>query len=301
VGPQLVVAGHAVWLPGVAALGIVVGWVAGMFGVGGGFLLTPLLTVVFGVPLEVAVGTGLCQMIGTATAALLRHRRLGQGEIRFDLLALPGSVLGVEGGARALDWLDTQGQLQLGTGSIPVAKPRRPAVVCWPAARRGRDLRARRRGTLEATAHPRRGPLARVRIPPRVDLPAARLHDVSASLLAYVGLGLGFLSGFLGLGGGIALMPLLVYGLGFPLRQAAGTGIVTLLATSTVGTLIHARRGHVSLELATVLLVGSTLSAQLGARTSRSASTRTLRRLFAGLILLTVLAIAWDLARRLAS
>ena len=132
-----------------------------------------------------------------------------------------------------------------------------------------------------------------MRIPPRVDLPAARLHDVSASLLAYVGLGLGFLSGFLGLGGGIALMPLLVYGLGFPLRQAAGTGIVTLLATSTVGTLIHARRGHVSLELATVLLVGSTLSAQLGARASRSASTRTLRRLFAGLILLTVLAIAW--------
>jgi uncharacterized protein len=301
VGPQLVVAGHAVWLPGVAALGIVVGWVAGMFGVGGGFLLTPLLTVVFGVPLEVAVGTGLCQMIGTATAALLRHRRLGQGEIRFDLLALPGSVLGVEGGARALDWLDTQGQLQLGTGSIPVA--RLVALLSYAGLLLGAAAIFGRggRGTLEATAHPRRGPLARVRIPPRVDLPAARLHDVSASLLAYVGLGLGFLSGFLGLGGGIALMPLLVYGLGFPLRQAAGTGIVTLLATSTVGTLIHARRGHVSLELATVLLVGSTLSAQLGARTSRSASTRTLRRLFAGLILLTVLAIAWDLARRLAS
>src|SRR4030095_15593639 len=86
------------------------------------------------------------------------------------------------------------------------------------------------RGTLEATAHPRRGPLARVRIPPRVDLPAARLHDVSASLLAYVGLGLGFLSGFLGLGGGIALMPLLVYGLGFPPPQECGDRVAQLSA-----------------------------------------------------------------------
>lgn len=298
-GPVLVIDGHAVWLPGVAALGVLVGWVAGMFGVGGGFLLTPLLTVVFAVPLEVAVGTGLCQMIGTATAALLRHRRLGQGEIRFDLLAFAGSILGVGAGARTLGWLETLGNVDLGSGTIPVA--RLVAMLAYAALLLAAAVAFGRggRGTLETIAHARRGPLARVRLPPLVDLPAARLHDVSASLLAYVGLGLGFLSGFLGIGGGIALLPLLVYGFGFPLRQAVGTGIVTLLVTACVGTLVHARQGHVHLGLAMVLLVGSTLSAQLGARASRSVSTRTLRRVFAGLILATVLAIVWDLARRI--
>lgn len=295
--PALVVDGHAVWLPGVALLGVVVGWVAGMFGVGGGFLLTPLLAVVFAVPLEVAVGTGLCQMIGTSVAALLRHRELGQGELRFDLLAVAGSLLGVDAGARALDLLSALGTL----GGIPVVRLAADlgyVVVLLVAAV---TFGSGGRGMLESVAHARRGPLARVRVPPLVDLPAVPLRSVSATLIAYVGLGLGFLSGFLGIGGGIALLPVLVYGFGFPVRQAVGTGIVVLLATATTGTVLHALRGHVHLGLAMVLLVGATISAQFGARASRSLAPRTLRRLFAALILVTIATIAWDLVRRLSS
>ncbi|HEV7734897.1 MAG TPA: sulfite exporter TauE/SafE family protein [Candidatus Binatia bacterium] len=297
----LVVDGHAVWLPGVAVLGVVVGYVAGMFGVGGGFLLTPLLAVVFGVPLEIAVGTGLCQMIGTSVAALIRHRQMGQGEIRFDLIAVVGSVLGVEAGARTLDALSALGAVHVGVGSVSVvrlvADGGYVVVLLTAAIMFGRGGR----GALESTAHVRRGPLARVRVPPFVDLPAVPLRRVSATLIAYVGLGLGFLSGFLGIGGGIALLPVLVYGFGFPMRQAAGTGIVMLCATATVGTVVHALRGHVDLELAMVLLIGATISAQLGARASRSLGVRTLRRLFAGLILVTIATIVWDLVRRLST
>lgn len=295
------VAGQAVWLPGVAALGLGVGWVAGMFGVGGGFLLTPLLTVVFGVPLEIAVGTGLCQMIGTATAALLRHQSLGQGEVRFDLLVLVPSLLGVEIGAMALARLEDAGSVAFGRGTIPlvrlVAMLGYAVVLVTAAVMFGRGGR----GALEHTAHARRGPLARWAMPPLVDLPAVPLRRVSAPLIAYLGLGLGVLSGFLGIGGGVALMPVLVYGFGFPMRQAAGTGILALCATAALGTLVHARRGHVDLELAMVLLVGSTLAAQLGARATRSVSPRLLRRGFAGLILVTVAAIGWDLVRRAAA
>ena len=92
------IGGQMVSLPGLALLGVAVGLVAGMFGVGGGFLLTPLLSVLFGVPLPIAVGTGLCQMIGTAIASLLRHRRLGQGEIRFDFVMIGGAVVGAAAG-----------------------------------------------------------------------------------------------------------------------------------------------------------------------------------------------------------
>src|SRR5437899_2681697 len=92
------------------ALGLVVGFVSGMFGVGGGFMLTPLLNVVLGVPYPVAVGSGLCQMIGTATSAFLRHRELGQGEPRVDWLMLGGSLVGVHLGTdvlRALSHIET--------------------------------------------------------------------------------------------------------------------------------------------------------------------------------------------------
>jgi uncharacterized membrane protein YfcA len=285
----LEVAGQAVWLPGVALLGVAVGYVAGMFGVGGGFLLTPLLVVVFRLPLPVAVGTGLCQIVGTATAALLRHRRVGQGEARFDLLLIPGSVVGVHAGARALAALG-------GTAFAAIV-----VDLCYIALLLGAAAQFFREGGagFEPADYVRSAPLARLRLGPTLALPSAQIGEVSALVVAYIGLALGFLSGLLGIGGGVALMPVLVYGFGFPLRQAAGTGILALLATSSVGTAIHATQGHVHLGLAALLLVGSTVSAQLGAMATRRLPARKLRRAFSFVVLATVAAVAWDLVRRL--
>src|SRR5262252_7661405 len=118
-GPVVWVSGHAVPVLGVGALGVGVGYFAGMFGIGGGFIMTPLLVVLFGIPLPTAVGSGLCQMVGTSLVAYLRHRRLGQGEVRFDVLMLPGSLLGAELGARTLTSLADAGRLSIGGRSIP--------------------------------------------------------------------------------------------------------------------------------------------------------------------------------------
>src|SRR5262245_51284721 len=115
----LTVGGAVVPVWGIALLGVGVGYVAGMFGIGGGFLMTPLLVSLFHVPLPFAVGTGLCQMIGTALVSVLRHRRLGQGERRIDVLMLPGSLLGVELGARTLSRLADAGSLRLASHSLP--------------------------------------------------------------------------------------------------------------------------------------------------------------------------------------
>jgi len=293
----LAVDGHAVWLPGLVALGAVVGWVAGMFGVGGGFLLTPLLTVVFRVPIEIAVGTGLCQMVGTSCGALLRHQRLAQGEIRFDLLIIAGSLVGVEAGARLLGALGSARPIGVLGHPVPAARLvvelLYVVLLLSAAVMFGRD-----RSAAPDPFAPPPGPLARVRLPPLVEFPAVPLTAVSATLVAYIGLGLGVMSGLLGLGGGVALMPILVYGFGFPIRHAAGTGIAALFLTSVVGTFAHALRGHVHLGIAMVLLVGATVSAQFGALASHRLRTHTLRRLFAALILVTVCAVAWDLVRQ---
>ena len=296
----LTVDGARVWLPAIAGLGGVVGYVAGLFGVGGGFLLTPLLVVAFHVPLRVAVGTGVCQIVGTSLAALLRHQSSGQGELRFDLLMLPGSLIGVYAGERALSSLAALGAVQLVARPVPlVSLVVESGYVVLLAIAASFFWRQGAGGAHEATEFVRSGPLARVSLGPAIDLPRVPLRRVSAPLVAYLGLAMGFLSGLLGIGGGIALMPVLIYGYGFPIRQAAGTGIFVLFASATVGTVLHALRGNVSLPLAMVLLAAATLSAQLGARHTRRLPARLLRRMLAWVIVATAVAVAWDLTSRI--
>jgi len=286
--------GAQVWLPGVLVLGAIVGTMAGLFGVGGGFLLTPLLSVVFGVPLEIAVGTGLCQMVGTSLASFLKHRALEQGESRFAVLLAAGTFLGVELGAGAVSSLRR-------LGSVPglpilwidlVAKSGFAAFLLLISF-----LSWRRRTRLEP-ADPTPGPLARLQLGPRVFMPAVGF-DAPAMVIAYLGLLLGFMAGFIGIGGGTVLLPLLVYGFGFPFRHGAATGLGLMVATAAVGTVTHAFRGHVSLPLAMALLVASTLTAQIGAGLTRRLKAGTLHGGFAAVTALVAASLVWDVLRRL--
>jgi uncharacterized membrane protein YfcA len=285
----MLIAGQEVSVLGLLALGSVVGLVAGLFGIGGGFILTPLLSVVFDIPLPVAIGSGLCQMVGTATVAFLKHRKLGQGEPRFDGLMLAGTLLGVAAGARVVAHLERRGDTTL------------VLYVAYIVFLLGVALTLVRpsRGPVEALSVVRRGPLTRIPLPPYVDFPQLPLRRVPALVVAYLGLALGFLSGVLGVGGGVALIPILLYGFGFPIRHAAGTGILVLFATSVSGTIAHARLGHVHLPLALTLLAGSSISTQFGALATHRLPVNVLRRGLALLILATVAALAWALARRL--
>lgn len=298
IGPELWVDGHAVPALGVALLGTAVGYFAGMFGIGGGFIMTPMLVVIFKVPLPVAVGSGLCQMVGTSLVAFLRHRKLGQGEVRFDLLVIPGSLVGVEIGTRVLTALAARTSLTIGGHSLPMAtlvvESAYIVLLAWVAIsylQHGRD-------DPEYLHLLRPGPLTRARLGVPVDLPKAHLRGMSAVLIAYLGVGLGFLSGLLGIGGGVALNPVLTYGYGFPIRQTVGTGIMVLFITAVTGTVSHSLRGHVNLALALVLLVGGTVAAQFGAIMSRRVAAGTLSRLQAVLLFSAVAAVVWDLVSR---
>jgi uncharacterized membrane protein YfcA len=283
--------GHAVLWPGILVLGLGVGYLAGMFGVGGGFIVTPLLSAVFGVPLEMAAGTSLAQMVGTALVAFLRHQKIRQGEARFDLLMLAGSVLGVDAGTRAVHALAGAGSARIAGHTVPwihlVLDPLYIAFLVTAAAMfwwRGEE----RTGP---------GPWARLRWL-AVDLPRLGFR-ASAPLVAYLGFGLGFLSGLLGVGGGVALLPVLVFGFGFPFRQAAGTGILVVLATAIVGTVDHALKGHVHLGLAMLLLVGSSISAQIGALATKTAPVDRLAKIFVVVVGATIAAVVWSFVRQL--
>lgn len=272
---MLHVGGAEVSLWVVIALGVTVGIVAGMFGVGGGFLLIPLLHVVLDLPLAIAIGTGLCQTIATSLGSFLRYRAMGNAESRFDILLLGGSVVGVLLGGLLLESLSQMGSVALFGKEIPLIRVIVTAVFLLLFCTIAVMLWLKNTPIL---ATPQPGPLARIRIPPYVNLPIAKLPQVSALSICYLGVFIGVINGLLGSGGGIILIPLMLYGFGFDIRTAAGTGIIVVLIVSIVGTVQQAIMGNVHLGLATTLMIGSALAAQVGAGLTRSLPPALLRK-----------------------
>lgn len=255
---------------------------------------------VFGVPAPIAVGSALCQKCGTSIASFLKYRHLQRGEPRIDAVMLGGSVLGVDAGTRLLAYLDRVGEWQIGNG------PPVPAInvvldvlfivlLSGTAAYTAIDAWRSYRSGIRRGDRTIPGPLSRVHLPPYIDLPNVQLQRVSVPVLAYLGFMLGAASGLMGIGGGVLFMPILLYGYGLSLRNAAGTGVLLLFVTVAIGTLEQAFHGYVSLKLAMAILIGSSIGSQLGAWTTHVLPNRLLRLIFAGLVAGTVVMIAWDL------
>jgi hypothetical protein len=301
---HIVVGGQSVSLPALTLVGLAIGFVAGMFGVGGGFILTPLLSLSFKIPMPIAVGSALCQKIGTSIGSFLKHRQYQHGELRVDFVMVGASIFGVDAGTRLLALL-----ADLGTFTNAHGRPVSIVTLTLEGIYAAMLLFAssmtlnavRKHGQkftvdgLQSTA----APLARVRVPPYIALPSVGIPKVSVIVMAYLGFATGLLSGLLGIGGGVALLPILIYGYGFSIKDAAGTGILLLFATVLVGTFEHALRHNVDLRVALAILAGSSIGSQLGARTTARVSNQVLRVSFAVLLLCTVGAIGIDMVRSL--
>ncbi len=299
--------GHVVSLPALMAVGLVVGFVAGMFGMGGGFLLTPTLMFAFGVPPQFAVGSALCQTCGTSLASFLKYRHLKRGEPRIDLVMLGGSLIGVDAGTRVLAYLSGLGHWRMPSGhSVPAVQfvldvlfllllTGTAAFIFFDVLRTRNNQTSRGDRTVP-------GPLiTRIRIPPFIDLPNIQLQQVSVPMMSYLGFLLGLVSGVMGIGGGILFMPVLLYGFGLSARNSAGTGILLLLVTVTVGTIEQALHGFVSLKLGMVILVGSSIGTQLGALTTHYLPNRYIRLILLLLVIVVIGMITWNLSRLIAA
>lgn len=301
---HIAVGGEAVSMPLLALAGLFVGFVAGMFGVGGGFILTPLLALSFKIPMPIAVGSALCQKIGTSISSFLKHRQYRHGEVRVDFVMVGASMFGVDAGTRLLGLLADLGTFTSARGrpvsivsltieGIYAAMLLFAASMTVNAARRSKEPSSVDRRPSAAA------PLVRYGLGPYIALPEVGIARVSVTVMAYIGFATGLLSGLLGIGGGVALLPVLIYGYGFSIKDAAGTGILLLFATVIVGTFEHALRHNVDLRVALAILAGSSIGSQLGARTTARVSNQALRVSFAVLLLCTVGAIGVDMVRSL--
>jgi uncharacterized membrane protein YfcA len=300
---HITVGAELVSLPLLALAGLFIGFVAGMFGVGGGFILTPLLSLSFKIPMPIAVGSALCQKIGTSIGSFLKHRQYQHGELRVDFVMLGASIFGVDAGTRLLGLLASLGNFTNAHGR-PVSivtltlEGIYAAMLLFAASM---TVNAVRKGQKSTSDSPQStvAPLVRFGLPPYIALPEVGIPKVSVTVMAYIGFATGLLSGLLGIGGGVALLPVLFYGYGFSIKDAAGTGILLLFATVLVGTFEHALRHNVDLRVALAILAGSSVGSQLGARTTARVSNQVLRVSFAVLLLGTVGAIGIDMVRSL--
>ncbi len=268
--------------PLLALFGLLIGALGGFFGVGGGFLMVPMLNVVFGVPYNIAVGSDLGQMCGMSTAATVRHMRFGNIDFKLGLLMIVGTATGVEVGAQILELLKHVGSVSLfgrpiDTMTLVMSLVYAALLIFLGQAMIRESLRTMRRtaGQIQAGSEAQASGsvlrLRTVRLRPMVSLPASGIESVSLWVILGIGFATGLLSGMLGVGGGFIRMPALVYILGCPTVVAVGTDLFEIMFSSGYGVMTHAFKGNVHLVLVLALLVGTTVGAQLGASYTRRA------------------------------
>ncbi|MBI5533834.1 MAG: sulfite exporter TauE/SafE family protein [Deltaproteobacteria bacterium] len=297
-------------MPWMIVFGLIVGALGGFFGVGGGFLMVPMLNVVFGLPYNVAVGSDLGQMCGMSTAATVRHMRFGNIDFKLATLMIVGTATGVEAGARILEVLKHAGSIMVAGKNIDLMTLIMSGVyaallIFLGQAMIRESMRTLRReaGQVEMSSEvPASGYVLKIRglkLWPMVSLPASGIESISLWVILGIGFATGLLSGMLGVGGGFIRMPALVYIMGCPTVVAVGTDLFEIMFSAAFGVATHGFKGNVHLVVVLALLIGTTVGAQIGASYTRRAGGPRVRFGFGALAFVGVLMVVVKLALKL--
>ena len=284
-----------------ALFGFIIGAMGGFFGVGGGFLMVPMLNVIFGIPYNVAVGSDLGQMAGMSASATVRHMKFGNIDFKLGFLMIIGTVPGVELGAQVLQALKHVGIIEIASKQVSIMDLVMSFVYILLLVFLGlgmirESLRTMKRQAgrvdLKAADAPASGVVLRLRtikLPPMVSLPASGIESISLWVVLGIGFATGLLSGMLGVGGGFIRMPALVYIVGCPTVVAVGSDLFGIVFSAGYGVITHAFKGNVNLVLVLALLLGTTIGAQVGASFTRMAGGPRVRLGFGALAFIGVI------------
>ncbi|KEO53164.1 sulfite exporter TauE/SafE family protein [Thioclava indica] len=274
-------------------LGGIVGLLSGLFGVGGGFLITPLLFFI-GIPPAVAVATGANQVVASSVSAVLAQLKRKAVDIPMGLVLLVGGILGSAGGIWVFNLLTQLGQIDLAVqlcyvvflGSIGLLMLQE-AVRTMRRQRKGTGARKKR--NQHTWAH---------NLPFKFKFRASGLY-ISVIPPLIVGVVVGILAAIMGVGGGFIMVPAMIYLLNMPTKVVIGTSLFQILFVSAFTTFMHAITNQtVDVMLALLLIVGGVVGAQIGSRLGARLKAEQLRILLALLVILVAAKLGADLIIR---
>jgi uncharacterized membrane protein YfcA len=247
-------------LSGLVLIGCAVGVCGSFWGVGGGWIMTPALFLL-GLPYHFAVGSSLAYTFGMVLLSTIRHAGIGNTDCRMGIWLMVGITPGVEIGSRMVTFLEAR---RLADDVIQwcylVLLAGLAGFVLWESLR----ATGRRREADGDVVH-LRAPSHRWVLPPMLTFPASGIDRLSLWLILGVGLFAGVLIGLLGIGGGVFLLPLMIYLFGMPTRMAVGTSLFSILFTSIYATFTHALQGNVDPLVVLFPLLGAAIGTQIGA------------------------------------
>jgi uncharacterized protein len=272
-------------------MGLAVGFISGMFGIGGGFLMTPLLIFV-GIAPAVAVASVARHVAASSFSGAISYWRRRALDPALALVLLTGGLTGTTAGVWLFTLLRAIGQLDLtiamsylillgAVGTMMIVE----SVSAILRARGGRPAEIRRPGS-HLWIHG---------LPLKLRFKTSKIY-VSVIPIITIGFLIGFIGAVMGIGGGFLLVPALIYLIRVPTGVVIGTSMVLTLVTMAYATIIHAATNHlVDALLALILMIGGVIGAQFGARTGQKFSGEQLRLLLGILVLMVGLRFAYDL------
>jgi uncharacterized protein len=274
-------------------LGATVGFLSGVFGIGGGFLLTPLL-IFIGVPPPVAVASSANQLVGTSLSGVIAHWRRGNVDFKMGSVLLTGGLAGSLLGVWVFGLLQRLGQIELAISLLYVLLLGSLGVLMTVESL-GALLRRGRRGPGRHRLHQHYWVHG---LPLKTRFRRSKLY-ISALLPLGLGFAVGIVGGILGIGGGFIMVPAMIYILGMPTSVVPGTSLLQIIFVAASVTILQASVNQaVDVVLALVLLVGAVTGAQLGTRFGSRLRGEQLRFLLAVLILGVAARLAFDVTVR---
>jgi uncharacterized membrane protein YfcA len=283
----LPISGNATNILLLLGLGGGVGFLSGLFGVGGGFLMTPLLIMV-GIPSTVAAATDSNQIVAASTSGTFAHYRLGNVDFKMGFLLLIGGIIGGTVGVQFIKILRAMGNADF---VIKVTYVIMLGVI--GSYMFVESLQSMRKAAPEEI-RPREPQKPSVYARLVQSLPWQMRFEKSGVTLSPImplvlGIFVGILAAIMGVGGGFIMVPVMVYMLRMPMHVVVGTSLFQILFTCINVTFMQAISNHtVDLVLAIILLIGSTLGAQFGVKVSRKLKADQLKILLASIVLLVM-------------
>lgn len=278
------------WL--LLGIGGIVGILSGMFGVGGGFLITPLLFFI-GIPPAIAVATGANQVVASSVSGVLAHLRRKSVDIRMGTVLLAGGMIGSSAGIWVFNLLSQSGQIDLAVQLSYVVFLGFVGVTMLQES-----LRSLRRARVAPGRVVRREHMFVHRLPLKVKFRTSGMY-ISIIPPILVGVFAGLLAAIMGVGGGFIMVPMMIYILGMPTKVVVGTSLFQIIFTAGFTTFMHALTNQsVDIFLATFLIAGGVIGAQVGSRLGLRMKPEQLRILLALLVIAVAGKIALDLLLR---